>query len=332
MNDLATLSSIYTFNDHRQVLKELKAGHQRLAQRSDELLRKGVLCADQDHKSEIWHLCPQDVKLDPLVLIGGMGPKAGLDGLEKAIKIFQGRREIILIQACSVPARSELIIQMTAESNEVNRSKGKNFFSLTQTLSTAIKRGIDLLRHDYQEAEVVLLCNTVHFFLSDIKRSLYRKNPDFLGTVRIHSLVDATIQHSYENTSAKPLVILATQGSRRAGLYNHRLKPYYDSIYNLSSSQQGLLDLAIEKGAKANSYENTVKFGLELINQIYDLFPEGTCILMGCTEVCLILECLRNLGDLKLLRFLNRCDLLDPVNCAFEHPMMTDLSIANWSM
>ena len=73
----------------------------RITSAAERRLRGEEVC-DQNFPVELFALRPACTALPPLVLLGGMGPLAGAQGLARACSIFGESREILLLQACSI--------------------------------------------------------------------------------------------------------------------------------------------------------------------------------------------------------------------------------------
>lgn len=217
---------------------------------------------------------------------------------------------------------------MTEGASKRRRSTGKTYFSLISGLHLAILNGAHLIDRRKAEVEVILLCNTVHFFLEDLKKHLVKFNPRLMKEIRFNSLIDATVQDVHLRREKKPLVILSTHGSRRAGLYQPKLEPKFKAVYSLCHYEQHVLDRAIEDGVKAACSSKVAELGGSLLLQLSTRFPHGACILMGCTEIFMIISYHMARGGERVKTFLQQCSFLDPVSCALHQSNRNILSLS----
>ena len=128
---------------------------------------RGRCVEDQDHPIEVWSFLPPSPSQLPIILIGGMGPFAGIAGFDLACQYFGNKREIVLYQACSIPSRMTV---MQAPHRLIDGLPLNQY--LIQQVSKAIAQATEYLQSNSADILIILLCNAVHYFLPQIKADL----------------------------------------------------------------------------------------------------------------------------------------------------------------
>jgi aspartate racemase len=201
-----------------------------------------------------------------LGVLGGMGPKATSVFFEKVIQntesnCDQDHIDMIILNHASLPDRTMSILDHQEEA-----------------FVKAIGKDIKLLEAS-GVANIALTCNTAHYFYEQMQA---------LTDVPIINMVDETIKAIYLKYGADSKVgILATNGTRRSGIYKnschkYNLEPYFpepdvqdrvmDIIYNDVKGE-------LEVGSN-NKLEDIIK----------DLIFEQNCkcVILACTELSCI--------------------------------------------
>jgi aspartate racemase len=201
-----------------------------------------------------------------LGVLGGMGPKATSVFFEKVIQntesnCDQDHIDMIILNHASLPDRTMSILDHQEEA-----------------FIKAIGKDIKLLEAS-GVANIALTCNTAHYFYEQMQA---------LTDVPIINMVDETIKAIYLKYGADSKVgILATNGTRRSGIYKnschkYNLEPYFpepdvqdrvmDIIYNDVKGE-------LEVGSN-NKLEDIIK----------DLIFEQNCkcVILACTELSCI--------------------------------------------
>ena len=257
---------------------------------------KTILC-DQMVASCTMHLLPREPADNPLILVGGMGPIAGLLCTQKFLSCMGNRREVILFQVCHTPCRSRAISQALTGNQTLSQE-------ITRLLTDASLSGLQL-KYSQQPADLVVLCNTAHYFIA--KSESIRKDEQIYW----HSLIEASIKAA-RNTKSECLLPLTSAGSRESALYSKPLKACGISQKLLSDKQQLLLNCAIEKGVKAADFEATLYWGSDFFGSLKDELPD--CLLAGCTEIIPMIELLRERGEDWLSTYLQQTSIIDPID------------------
>ncbi|CRK82532.1 aspartate/glutamate racemase family protein [Neobacillus massiliamazoniensis] len=201
-----------------------------------------------------------------LGVLGGMGPKATSVFFEKVIQntesnCDQDHIDMIILNHASLPDRTMSILDHQEEA-----------------FIKVIGKDIKLLEAS-GVANIALTCNTAHYFYEQMQA---------LTDVPIINMVDETIKAIYLKYGADSKVgILATNGTRRSGIYKnschkYNLEPYFPE----PDVQDRVMDIIY----------NDVKGDLEVGSNnklegiIKDLIFEQNCkcVILACTELSCI--------------------------------------------
>jgi aspartate racemase len=199
-----------------------------------------------------------------LGVLGGMGPLATVDFLQKLIEETPASRDqdhipVIAYSVPQIPDRPSAII-------------GHSESPLPQMLE-----GIRTLKRAGAQA-IAIACNTAHYWYDDLARQ---------GGLPILHIADAACDALGERNTQR-IGLLATQGTLVAGFYQSRF--YERGIECLLSSendQQQLVLPAIEcvkRNDLAQAHALATQAALHLLDR------GAQCIAMGCTEIPLAIE------------------------------------------
>jgi aspartate racemase len=256
--------------------------------------RDGTQAADQRHPCVTLHYQPLQVGGAPLLLLGGMGPLAGLDGFSRALE-HHSQREIVLYQACHLPCRTEAI-----------KSEARGEDSIATVLMEGLEGAINhLLSWANGSAEMVILCNTVHHYLPRLPDRI----PD---DIRLHHLPLTAIAAA-ARLAPQRLMLLATEGGRLSGLYSRAATDAGLNWQEPNDKEHRLLQQTINRGVKGGDTETLLAVGGELMQQLISRPNPPDALLAGCTEIPIILDTLRTRGDEEVRIFLERTEVIDPV-------------------
>lgn len=265
---------------------------------------RGEEVCDQDFPVELFALHPARTAHAPLVLLGGMGPLAGAKGFARACAMFGESREIVLLQACSVPDRTRAALADVRSRTGVSPEHVAVGCALDAALHEAIRhvtstrRGID----------VIVLCNAAHAFLPD----------DFVtGNVRLISLVECVV-HELARQGSWPALILSTLGTRVSRIFPRRLDQAGIAYVEPSDRVQETLMRAIYEGLKALDWEMASAAGEAVFAELLGAGTDLGCIVAACTEIPQIVELVKRTGSKDLRDRLSRIDVVDPVELALH--------------
>lgn len=310
---LAAPATVTGFDHADAALTAVAARREALARAATVWQRQGRLPTDQDHASELLALCPANASARPLLLLGGMGPLAGLDGFAAASRRLGDRREIVLNQACHLPCRSRAI-------------QGHQRPQLVAGLVEAIRLGASEVRGT-GGLDLLVLCNTAHHFLPDALARLAQLDPPLARRVSWLSLIETAVAEC--RRTCRRVVVLASDGSRRTALYTGPLQAAGVACADLDERRQDLLNRAITDGVKAMNLSSALAWGGELCRRLAgDGAPDG--ILAGCTEVPVILDLVQRKGPAAARVWLDGLRIIDPValvldRLALDRPADADL-------
>ncbi|HYI13060.1 MAG TPA: aspartate/glutamate racemase family protein [Thermoanaerobaculia bacterium] len=278
---------------------------------------RGEEVCDQDFPAEIFALRPPRATGSPLVLLGGMGPLAGAEGFARACSLFGESREIVLLQACSIPDRTQAILADARSATGVSMEHQV----LVSMLDAARQAAIDRVITPHGAIDVVMLCNAAHAFLPHAFLPEGAARP---GNERVRSisLVDCVVDALRRRSG--PALILSAEGTRLSRIYTRRLAEARIPYVEPSERLQRMLMRAIYEGVKAFDWKAAAENGAAVLEELLSANPDVECIVAGCTEIPKILDTLKSVATQKLVERLSlearlsRVEILDPVELAFR--------------
>ena len=286
-------------------LHEISEKQQAIRHMAEKIRRCGGTYRDQDHPLEILSLSPKAPTHPPLLLIGGMGPLTGLSGFEMACRRFEGQRRILLIQACDTPCRTTAITNRHApHAKRVNTQ-------VIASLAHALVKGATMIEEPV--GEVILLCNTAHYFLP---AALNR----FLGTaiageknLTLHSLISAAADE-VQQLGHQRVLVLATKGTYMAELYTEALQQRDIVPVTPAQQAQAWLEIAIHDGIKGQNNELARDAGCACLNELEEDFRNVDGVIAGCTEVPLLLKLMISQNGYEpVTGLLHETEIVDPL-------------------
>lgn len=192
-------------------------------------------------------------------IIGGMGPLATVE-LFRRIVLFTPAREdqdhlrIIIDNNPAIPDRTAAIL-----------GKGKSPLPLlAQTACNLEQAGADIL---------VMPCNTAHFYIDELRR-----------VVRIPII--NMIEEAVKLLRTEKVGLLATDGTRRSGVYHRACAAYGTTVIEPNAADQNLIMriiYEIKAGIPPIKFQDDL---LEVLNRMRQAGTEEAII--GCTELSLI--------------------------------------------
>lgn len=246
---------------------------------------------DADHPPAILH-CATASAARPLILIGGMGPLAGLEAMQEALL---ANRHVVLVQACGTPDRTAAIESGDAE-------------PVVAAIAEAVALGIATLGH--ASADVIVVCNTAHVFLDAVRRRVVR--PELQWISLIEAAADAAARRG-----AVEAMALCTRGCRKTRLFPAALEARGIAARDLDERAEELLMRAIYDGVKAGNDAVAVTAGERLVRGLADA---PLMLIAGCTEVPRVLQLVREHGSATARAFLAIHEIIDPIAVALGNP------------
>jgi aspartate racemase len=275
------------------------------ASAAERRLRGEAVC-DQDFPVELFALRPPSTALPPLVLLGGMGPLAGAQGFARACSIFGESREIVLLQACSVPDRTRAVLADARTRNGVSPEHAM----LVRALESALREAVSNVASTQRPIDVIVLCNAAHAFLPGV----FARTRS--GGVRLTSLVECVVDALRRRSG--PALILGSVGTRVSRIFTRRLDEEGIAYVEPSDRIQDLLMRAIYDGLKALDWETASAAGEAAFAELLATSNDTGCIVAACTEIPPILDLLKRTGSDDLKRRLSRIDVVDPAELALN--------------
>lgn len=276
-------TSISTFSDVDAVYRQLDEYETALYANADRLKQQGRLIGDQDF--ECCTISLENGGDSHLLLLGGMGPLAGIYSMRHALQLYGKSHSITLFQACGVPKRS-----VDSDLSEI----------LTHALSSAL----DFCPQN-KEIKLIVLCNGAHRFMPDVL-----ENEKINNHVRFCSLTHS-VNKNKEIFDGKKSVVLQTQFSACSGIYGdidalHTLHET-EEIARLQSELTRMIDAvkafdppAVEENA-VKVFEGLKRWGVQKV-------------LLGCTELPVAVEYLKQ----RNIHHLEGLELVDPFHLALR--------------
>lgn len=197
------------FSSSREAVVAIRQYKSFLTQFAQDQVRLERKLKDQSYPNEVFALRPARALLPPLVLLGGMGPLAGASGFELACQRFFNTREIVLFQACSVPDRTSALTAFP----EVRNCSSPDYESIISPLASAIRQALLCITAGSGPIDLIVLCNTSHYFLPAALKRLHESEPDLSGRIRFNSLMEAAIKKIHQSGHTR-IIALYTLGTR----------------------------------------------------------------------------------------------------------------------
>lgn len=268
-----------------------------------ERRRRGEDVRDQDFPVELFALRPACPAHAPLVLLGGMGPLAGAKGFARACSLFGESREIVLLQACSVPDRTKAALADARAQTGVS----PEHVAVSCALDAALHEAVRHVTPTGRTIDVIVLCNAAHAFFS-LPRS---------PNVRVFSLVECVVE-ALGRQGSRPALILSSLGTRVSRIFPRRLAEAGIAYVEPSDRIQEALMRAIYAGLKALDWETASAAGEAVFAELLAAGADIGCIVAACTEIPQILDLLKRTGSEGLRDRLSRIDVVDPVELALQ--------------
>lgn len=281
---------------------------------------------DQDFPVELFALRPAHPALAPLVLLGGMGPLAGAKGFVRACSMFGESREIVLLQACSIPDRTQAAL---ADARSQTGSSPEHV-AVGCALEAALDEAVRHVTSTRRPIDVIVLCNAAHAFFSlPVARdplpasqstghgSQSTGHGSRATNVRLISLVECVVGALGRHPSG-PALILSSLGTRVSRIFPRRLEQAGIAYVEPSDRIQDVLMRAIYEGLKALDWETASAAGEAVFTELLGAGTDIGCIVAACTEIPQIVELVKRTGSEDLRARLSRIDVVDPVELALH--------------
>jgi len=206
-------------------------------------------------------------------IIGGIGPYAGLDLVDKIFKNTIAHKDIdhIPLVLVSIP---ELIADRTdfiLKRSQVNPAEG-------------IKKALDQLTHSGVEIAAIA-CNAAH---SEPIFKTAQSYAQKLG-IELVSIIDATVKYLQQLDSVKRTAVFSVMATYHSQVYEKALHKAAIDTYTIDEQMAESIHHVVRNdswGIKAQSSPVTEKARLELVKNIQHLESAGVdSLILGCTEL-----------------------------------------------
>lgn len=222
-------------------------------------------------------------------VLGGMGSFATLNIFEQVLKEFPADKEwerprIVIDNRCTMPSRVRAILY--------NEKKDEVFREITESLM--------LLANEARCSDIIVACNTAHFFLE----SILLLNPNLSN--KVHNIIDACMKET-KMRGINKVYLIASEGTIDAGVYLKYAQHYGIEVLNPTDSEQSQIRGFIEC-VKQNKYKED---DLKAFSRFVKSLPCDNVIL-GCTELPVLYQNSIKQG------FLYDVTMIDPIECAIK--------------
>jgi aspartate/glutamate racemase len=297
------------FEQHAAAVQAM-AGYE-AALRENALRRRsnGFGVTDQDQPVEAFCLVPTRPLMQPLALIGGMGPLAGARAFRRACARFHDSRTLVLYQACSMPDRSTIILSEDGSDPEARARLSRE---MAWQLAGAVRFAASLAGPASQPPRCIVACNSAHYFWRLLEDRLRQTSPEAACHVQLVSLVDATLQ-ALQSQPCRRTLVLAAEGARVGQVFSAPLRNARIAFEEPPAPLGRLLMRAIFEGVKSLDDLRAVELGNQFFEAILQTGQDYDCILAGCTELPLTFDLLRLHGSPSVAAFLSRVRIVDPL-------------------
>ncbi|OTG80379.1 aspartate/glutamate racemase family protein [Acinetobacter sp. ANC 4648] len=196
-------------------------------------------------------------------ILGGMGPQATVDAMNKIIKntpanCDQEHIPVITVSIPDIPDRTKSIINHDDKPFE----KMSEYIRILESANVGC---------------IIIPCNTAHFWFDQLQKSTH---------IKMISIIDSTVNFIKKN-KVKKICILATSATINAELYQKKLA---DNQINFMIPEVAIQQLVMQSIYKYKSGE--IIESKKIMNNIIKLYYKNSEVkfLLACTEIPLILE------------------------------------------
>ncbi|GAB4115656.1 MAG: aspartate racemase [Candidatus Caldatribacteriota bacterium] len=199
-------------------------------------------------------------------ILGGMGPEATIDLLNKIIKLTPAKKDqdhlrIIIDNNPKIPDRTAAIL-----------GGGEDPLpALQKTAQNLEKAGVDF---------ILIPCNTAHYFLPLIQKSI---------KVPILNMIEETAKESKKkNPQIKKVGLLASLGTYKTKIYPQHFEKFNIEIISPEKKEKDEI-MRIIYAVKGGDLSKKIKENI--LSIVENLIERGAeAIIAGCTEIPLILK------------------------------------------
>jgi aspartate racemase len=283
------------FNNSEEIMRYLDAYIDRLHQEADQLKKSHQSLADQCFSSGVLTYIPLGGGCHThILLLGGMGPLAGAHGMKACLEFLKDEYSITLFQACFVPKRDSL--------NDIAAS-------LFKALDLAVSQC-----PQHKSIELIVLCNSAHPYMEMALKYFYTHSSHKERKIRFHSL-KASVEKTSERFGKLKCIALQTSFAAQMSVYGDSRHIYSLHMIPSLSQYQKQLTLAIE-GVKSFDKNSMLLNAIKVFQALRDY--GATRLLMGCTEIPIIVDSLKQKAPYDIQEYLGSTTLFDPLILTLE--------------
>ena len=162
---------------------------------------------DQDFPVELIRMVPPFPKYPPLLIVGGMGPLAGAQAFDEALTTFKDAlqqfgdtREIVLLQLCDVPDRTDALDADAALGGRSDLHE-QVVAKMAEGLVGAEVNALETTSR-FGMAHVVVACNTAHNFVPEAFDA-YQQQRVQNGQLKLDSMVECVTAELKKSEAGK---------------------------------------------------------------------------------------------------------------------------------
>jgi aspartate racemase len=218
------------------------------------------------------------MKYKSIGILGGMGPEATAELYSRIIKLFQKE-----LQAKFDKDFPEIFIY-NLPLPDVVCSTVENKRVLDCLVESAVK--LEEIGADF----IVMPCNTIEYFLPDIRNKL---------RIEVISIVE-TVRKYLQNKNIDEVLLLSTEATAKWKIYDKELQKSKIKMKNVNIQIQGEVTRIIMNILSGQKLKKDKRYLQNLLKNI-----ESDCVILGCTELPLLI----NQRDSKI-KLVDTLDLL----------------------
>ena len=279
---------VKTAHNLKRMQSYLEAYESELNQEAQTLHHLGKEINDQQFACSVFRLNVPKSRTH-LLLLGGMGPLAGIHGMRHTLASIDSTISVTLFQACQVP---------------------KRYFDtdITLVLYEALLHALDYCPTQ-KTLNLIVLCNSAHPFMDNVMKHIRENSAYASRKIRFFSL-KASVEKYSALLNAPNVIALQTDFAMKSGVYGQSSTILtLDSIPMLKPFQDDLTR-AIECVKSFQQEQATMN-----ATRVFKALKEwgAKYIILGCTEMPLIIAWLHVSADKEMLAYLNSVTFIDPL-------------------
>lgn len=283
------------FNNSEDIMRYLDAYIDRLHLEAEQLKKSETSLVDQCFSSGVLTYIPLGGGSHThILLLGGMGPLAGVYGMKECVDFFKDEYSITLFQACFVPKR-DLNNDITA--------------SLYKALELAVAQ-CPL----HKSIELIVLCNSAHAYMEAVLKQFYSHSSYKERKIRFHSF-KTLVEKTTVSSGKLKCIALQTNFAAQMRIYGDFRHIYSMHTIPSLSNYQKHLSLAIE-GVKSFDTNTMLLNAIKVFQALKDYGAKR--LLMGCIEIPIIVDSLKQKAPCDMQEYLNSITLINPLLLALQ--------------